>query len=541
MKPSLALLSLVGLAPAVLATDQRTQLLTYPAGYLSGAATQVCVGQFTDDTVADAAMLVGGNLVLSYAPERHASFVQAVGPFSAMTKVTLGSSGRSGLLVSTSSGLSLATWNEGTRQLALTSVYANGVWASARKLETICIGTSVEQICALSSSGNKVFSVDWNGSQIVTTTASTRVLSGPALAMAAVDWNGDALPDFAYDTGSGLQIISNSGAILYSYPNACTQPLLARLPVQGTKDDLAWITKNPAGPDQVLTVLHSMGNVLEPAISAGSMVLASMTLAQMDANSSWDLVLARSDAPYAQVLYHQSSGIYSFGLLGDGNAVPGLSLDLASVWASGSVPVFAAGDLDGDGDGDLYIAGQPAAVGKSEVWFGTAVCEDRFDNKFMKAWILWGEYVDWWYPDAPPAPAVDTACLTLEFRADSTWIAGSGSTDRRVTIWTRSSDPGNMQPLCLLDTFTPLASTFVNYTLPLPGDLGNGLPRYLVLDVSFVQRDANGNVLRSFPAWTGQIDRTVGLQHQYSAGSTTTGGIIRPPPPPTGGGSPPSP
>ncbi len=541
MKPLLTVLCAASLAALGQASDLRHQVMPYPAAsFYSGTASQACVGQFTDDTVPDAAALIGSAVSLAYAPERHASFLKLQGPFTAMTKVSLGSTGRDGLLVSSTAGLALVSWNATTRQLVSTTVYANAVWAGARRLETVRIGTSpVEHICALSASGNKLLTIDWNGSQIVTSTSKSLVLTNPAIAMAGVDWNGDALPDFAYDTGTGLKVVSSSGTQLFAYANTCASPQLLRYPVSGTTDDVIWVTQNPAAPGQALTVAHSTTNLLEPAMAAAPWGIANLALAKFTNSGTSDLVFTRSDDHFAQVLFHQQSGPYSFGFFGPGGGSLAPSLDLTGVWSSGSAPVAAVGDLDGDGDDDLYFVGQPASSGAAGVWFGAVFDEESADgNKFVKPWINWGEYVDWMYPEAPLPPALDTATLTVEFWGNSTSPLLATATEARVTIWVRDADPGPVSPVAIVDNFYSRTTSQVSIPIPLPADVGHGLPRFLDIEFSYVERDASGGaVLHSYPSWTGQIDREIGLSHMVFAGSTTTGGIIRPPPPPTPPGS----
>lgn len=537
MKPIFAVISLLGLAPLGQAFDLRSQLLSYPTSYLSGTATQVCVGQFTDDAVADAATLVGGNLVLAYAPERHASFLKTAGGFGAMTKVTLGTSGREGLLVSTNTGLSLASWNTSTRQLVLTSVSSDVTWASARRLETLRIGSSpVEHICGLSSSGGKLLSADWNGAQLADGSFHSITLTTPAITMSAMDWNGDALPDFAYDTGTGLWVVSSAGVRVFSYSNPCAQPQLLRMAAPGATDDLIWVTNNPYAAGQALTVVHSKSNSMEPALAAGSVVISSMALADIDRDGASDLVLTRGDDHFAQVLYHQSSGVYTFGLFSQGTGQPLLALDLIDIWSDGFVPVAGVGDIDGDADDDLYFAGQPGGPGQAGVWFGDIVNEERDDTKNVKPWITSALFGDWTYPEIPLPPAVDTAWLNVSFWSPSISQVIANATDVRVTVWVRDDDTGPVRPVALTDLYFPRTASSAYIPIPLP-DVSQCVPRFIEVEFSYVRRNGAGTVLQSFPAWSGEIDRVTGIPFIASAGSTTTGGIIRPPPPPTPPGS----
>jgi hypothetical protein len=544
MKSYCTALALLGLAVPALADSGKPSpwVLPYPSGYVTGTATQACIGKFSDDLIADGALLVGGNVFLLYAPDRFSAYSKVTGPFTSMAKVRLtGFPGAEGLLASSSAGLVLLHWDS-TRQLAETLLPNSSAWANAVQLQSVPGEGGTDWICGLSSTHESVVYAIWDGAAITAAGTNAHELDTPALTLAAVHWNTDSMLDFAVDDGTGVRVHPlDVDTLLYSAGIGSTAPQLLRFQDGGAADNLVWLTKDPGGTNQILTVIHPSGSngpwLEAPIDCGGAATVGRLTLADLDGNGLDDLVATLANDDLAQVLYHQVSGTMSFGLfspmdLGDFDF---WAPDLGQVYCgSTAVPVVAGGDIDGDGDADLLYAGQPGCANTAMVLFGKGVNEEAYilgtgQPPQVKAWCWEADWIDW------GTPGMDDELAQLDLYPWEKPTTGKSAiaTDIRVTIYARASATSGIEPQCLADTFWPATSTHITINLPPPVEGGEELPGYLVLQVSYVVR-VGGVITTALPSWTGQFDRSRDIPPVfYGAGSTTTGGVNQPPPPPS--------
>ncbi|MBK7643059.1 MAG: hypothetical protein IPJ19_08400 [Planctomycetes bacterium] len=521
----IALASLAALAGAD-ATRPDPWVLPYPSNFVSGSATKIAVGRFTDDLVADGALLCGGNVFLLYAPEHVCSYSRLVGPFTSMTKVDSSAHpGQQMLLASTSAGLSLIEWDPSARVLKSSAALADPTWAGATSLQTVHGGVDGGTVvCGLSTDGKTVLRVAWDGAHIVTGSSGSVRLPTHPLSFAGLHWNSDSLLDVAYDDGQGLRVLSGTGASLYSSTSACAIPKVLRFPQASGTDNVVWVTTDPATNAESLTVVHSSNGVAEAPIPASGVIVSEIALADVDADGRADLVATFLNVPLAMVFYGQASGSMSFGLFSGTGAGP-TSINLVSAYApSWAAPALGTGDLDGDGDEDVLCAGQPGDLAGVQAWFSAGVYDEVFqpgyESQIVKAWMSGFTYLDW--------SGGTAAKITLTPWNVPATGPSSAATDIRVSVWARSTSNGPIEPVSLFDGFF---ETEGDLHISLPTPAGN-LPQYLVMTVGYVERNPQGAVVRSLPTWTGQIDR-LNLPHPTTGGATTTGGVDRPPPPPT--------
>jgi hypothetical protein len=322
-----------------------------------------------------------------------------------------------------------------------------------------------------------------------------------------------------------------------------------RLPGAGgtdaVHDDVIWVTQGSPGLGQMLNVVHSPGGTFEPPIYSGTIIAAHLTLADLDADGSQDLVITRSDEHTSFVLFRQHTGA-SFGFFSEQNQNP-LGFDLGAVSGScAGSPAVGAGDLDGDGDEDVLYAGQPGCADLAQVCFANGIDEEcqviGTPSELVKPWVSHVDFHNWIYPEVPGPGVEDEVHMTFYPWALPLAPAVSSASHLRVTVWGRMDDPGDITPVRLSDNFYSRTSPMFTVDVPLPPHAESGLPQYLVIELSYVVCDGVpevDHVVQSFPAWTGQIDRFLGIQDDGDAGGGTTGGIDRPPPPPSG--TPPSP
>jgi hypothetical protein len=545
MKCILTLIACTALAPLSRAFQIPLQppradpVLPYPTSgpnAVSGTATQVCVGQFTDDVLPDGALLCGNTIYLMYAPERFSSFAAVSGTYTAMTKVGL-SNGKDGLIASTSSGLSLVQWTSSPRGLSASTITGSSGWDSATQIQVVTYSTApTTRICALASNGKTILFAGFDGTAL-TDAGSITPTTNTIQALVGLNWGhstDDTLRiDLAYDDGTGLQVVYPTGAAapappfdtLYSCSNACLHPQLLRLP-GSPSDGVIWITQNPSG-GEMLTVARN-GAALEPAVYFGTaMTAASMALADMTGDHLQDLVITESNDHYAWVLTRQSSGSMSFGASLQ-------YLDLGTVYGTScpNTPVFAAGDLDGDGDEDLLLAGQPSCSNKAYVRFAGGI-DDENVNPYanIKAWISGRLHWTNW-ASAP-------ASITFSLWQTPTSLSSLNDLYLHVTTWALDT-AGQITPMRLSDecvnfrNLTPPYNVYIDEPTTLPDNIA----------VCFNYVEGNGTtagITRSYPSWIGKIVCSTdgggdggaddGGDTGTDTGGTTTGGIDRPPPP----------
>jgi len=312
---------------------------------------------------------------------------------------------------------------------------------------------------------------------------------------------------------------------------------------------LVWLTDDPGLTGQILTVIHSSNGALEDPIYAGTTTVGELTIADIDGNGLNDLVATRADEHMAQVLYHQVNlnpddpNAMTFGLFSpvikpeiNAWAAP----DLPDVYDSSmAVPAVAGGDIDGDGDDDLLFAGQPGCADRSLIWFGNGVDAESSgllgtQNQAVKAWLWDADYADWCWPEVPTS-GPDMAHLTLDPRSKPEFGPASTANKIRVTVWGRASGTGAtgaLTPLRLVDTFWDTNLLEIVVDIPLPTLVGDQPPRYLVIQVGYVEMDGS-EITKVLPSWTGEIDCVLGIPAVPNDGPTTTGGVNQPPPPPS--------
>jgi len=237
-------------------------------------------------------------------------------------------------------------------------------------------------------------------------------------------------------------------------------------------------------------------------------------------------VITGVDGSWADVLYRQSSGSESYGYLN--HIGERQSIDLSRSFGScSSAPVVAGGDLDGDGDEDLIFCGQVSCASSALVCFADGFDEEAANplhpDRHTKPWLYAALFTDW------PASEDSDAQLTIYPWEMPSAGPASTATDLRVTVWARPDDPGPIVAQCLVDAFFSPSSTICTVDIPTPRM--DPLPRYLVLDFSYVRRNSSGEITRDLPAWIGEIDRE--NPPGSGAGGEITGGIHRPPPPPS--------
>jgi len=521
MRPLTTTLALfLSLSPAY--ARQVPRELPYPA-FVSGEASAVVIGRLNDDVVLDAAVLQGGHVYLVCNPDRYNTFREVEGVYTSICRVPLTATGGDGVLATTSTGVALLSWSPTSHTLVATTALTNTDWASGRQLQMVQRSpTSSVLVHGLAATGPKILSAQWSGTQLLSPSVVSSTTT--AMAMSGVFWDGDGALDFACDDGSYLRVVSASGAVLCSYPSGYASPQLLRLPATGCAscaDSLIWLSSLYG--NQVITVSHANGSnqvVFDQVIPSYTSVVARLTLADFDADGKADLVATRSDQALARVLYRQV-GSPPFGLFGGSGGEQGLELALPNAGTCGVAPAAAAGDLDGDGDDDMYYAGHPGCLGEACVYFANGK-----DALAQRVWFRSGSFTLYEEPSEGHA-----ACFVFDTKAMPPAVASAGGTHLRVRVW--ACGGGSAIGEQLADYAEPVPEVAYIY---LDSPTSGPFPKDLFVEASFEQRSSGDAVARSFPPWMGAMNVEEGLVFEALSGGT--GGLLPPPLPPPSGPNP---
>jgi hypothetical protein len=359
----------------------------HPAGYLTGDARKVVVGQLTDDATRDVAILQESEIVLLFAPDRQEWFKRSTGAyagtFTDLAVLPGAAPGiRDTLLALCPEGLVRLEWDAAERVLVgHPDPVAADAWKSARLLQVVPGSAGRHHVAAVTASGDVVYAhVDAAGF----VDGATVPASVDAVAFAALDFDGGGDVEYALDDGAGLRIHSATGALLHARPGASPAPRLLRLPEPSqAKDALVWATSLPSIA-QVLTVVRSDGTSVhyESGVQLG--LPAELALADYDGDGHLDLLGACTSTSVLWVLQNRRAAGDLDGYALDHTFDPAAPehtrwFDARLVYGTelAHPPALAAGDLDGDGDADPVLAGHAESAGLVQVFLSDEIDEAR--------------------------------------------------------------------------------------------------------------------------------------------------------------------
>jgi hypothetical protein len=567
-------LLLVGVGAALVPGLGRAQIypdhpyalnLSHPAGYVTGDARAVVLGQLTDDAIPDACVLHGTEAFLLRSVDRRNRW-RALSESYAYTEIALLPHGQSqnhdGVLAVTSSGLVKLLWNgsSGVETLVPQSVSGSSAWAGATEVQVARNDAGAYEALGLASDGTTILRWSYNTATGAMADLGAIELNNEANALTPVNWNTDDEFEYAAAGAWGCGVYTSQGERVVpdvEFPSNGSK--LLRLN-DGDGDRLVWVT-SLSSTASFLRVLRSDDVEENPIYLAGK--VAHMVLQNRDSDPRKELLLfgdglnlavgvnrATTEtfqdinvSAYLLDLNSENSFVRWFGgyELVEGTGVVGGTF---------KAPVPAVYDLDGDGDDDLFAAGHPSGAARAMIFLGD------FNNEEVAVGI--NTHLRAWLPGYTVSVGGNSGQLDFEIPTLPATGPAAAATHVRITVWTQAEGAAHMNLASEqsiqydLDAHPPWQSPSFSFTNL--SALGDG---WIHLESTFLQYDAGGTVmLHAFPAYHEKValewfgseselifwDGTVGVWGPPKKGDTEVIGGVggtsgRPPStPPSGGG-----
>ncbi len=535
-----------------------------------GDAKQVVLGQLTDDAIPDAVVLHGpSNLYFLYAADRRNAWQKLTGTHTSPTLLPKGlGPTRDGILTVGPSGLQKLIWTgpTGSRTLASTNLPSTSAWIGAKCLQVVSTPTGTFQVMAIAAGNKKILRATWNP-----TTATLSPLGSlgvpPAVdTLCGVQWNSDNTIEYATTNGSGMRVFGASGnlqtdvpgVVVYSLTQTNTESLILAdpNPNPALPSGVVWVRSGPGVTDIVSRVTQSGPQANSPWF--GGLDVQSIALADLGGDARTELVaFCQGFATGLGVARAAGSDdfvqtpAYMFDVDRAHSAVKDfkVALQMETQFPSGTgaygafpnlgnAPAVAAMDLDGDGDQDLFLAGHPALAARSIVFLGAKVNEENAHSPLP-------EYdTRAWLPNYQVRRIFGTSTVEIDMGvipAAPDSGPGHTATHVRVVVGTRNlgSTTMNDQPTVLVlpvtvDPQNPSTAPIVGFTQV---DAPSGNRMFLELEISYLQLDAGGTMIKAFPAYHETVPLTdLQVDHVWTAyqdqsifdGGTPGGSTIRP-------------
>lgn len=539
-RPRLAALGLAPLlASAAVAVPQlyskEPVLHAHPTGAMPGEAAVVVTGQLTDDVHPDVAVLQGSNLALLYAAARHDVFLVTPGSFEALALAPgAGAGGIDALLTVDAGGLKLFEWN-GSALARNAGFPTQSAWIGARDLQVVDHGPAL-WVAALDAAGTSILRGTWDGSTF--TAGPPFAVSGTALSYAILEFDAQRPgAEIAVDSGGGLYVYDAAGARLYDFTNFDSTPIVRRLVEPGGEEAIVWSTALPGGGpgDGMLGVVRNgpSGAYHENFLPLPGYRASDLALGDWFGNGWPDLLSLSQGDDQARVFANQwaesSSPAYSFYLPAQGQT---FQIDASDVHVGGSErPAMGGGDLDGDGDMELVLAGHQIGSRSLGVYLADGVDETLLAPQLSQCTDT--------YSETETATEVQ---VELGFLVDGP-AAQTSATHLRVALWVQ---PDAQSPVPAVAAFTgtyPIPPSSQSLDVSATFDLPLQSAGQIYHVQLWGEDHTGGSVARAFPATTWWKPRADISEDPMCMGDPGgTGGYNEPPNiQPGGGGARPTP
>ncbi len=530
--------SLAALGAAQTAVTMRTVNLSHPVSgpnVVTGNAQAVVVGQLTDDPIPDAVVQHGtSDLFFKSATDRRNRWQKIAGSHASPALLPKAlSATRDGILTVGPSGLQKLIWNgsASVNNLVSTSIAGTSAWIGCKDLQVVAVPGGGHQIMAIASNNQKILRATWNSATAAVSPIGSLLVPPFVENLRGLEWNSnsDRQIEYATTNSSGLRVFGASGnlqsdvagSLVYSLNDANTGSLLVvdPDPNPALPSGVAWVRSNATTTDYLTRVTQSGPQAASPWF--GGLNVQRIVLADVGGDSRKELIaLCEGFATGLGVARAASSNDFEQAApylldLDRANSIVQEIWDPTHPFASGTgaygafpalgmAPVPAVMDLDGDTDDDLFLAGHPGSAGRSIVYLGAKMNEEKSTAQDLPSALRpW----HWSY-----GYKCDTAASTVMLRftqlpVPPTSGPAASATDMVITIWGQDngSDFAKPEPLKTL-----------KYSLTANGpwdefidgvDINSGENCLLHLEFAFSRKQTQtGEVLTVYPAYHETIE-----------------------------------
>lgn len=470
------------------------------------------IAQLTSDQVADAVVLVGTRLVILSGPDVYAAVIDpARRVIDAAVLPGMSPDGRDALAVTAQRGLSLAWWDEENDKLGQRLLSAPD-WDGTLLVRSADLDQSgTVDLVGLGDDGRTVRSLladDPAGSSFSEGTGF--VLGGSATELLPLQWDGSGPLELAFLTDLGLEVYDRLGNLLELFEFFGPGDVLVVLHESRLGyDRLAWVNTGADDASQFLWVIDQTG--VEGPLQGGPLEVVSGAAADYDMDGDDDLFLVHRtnhEALYLENLHTAaqplgptfSAGIDGLSFFNLGPPGPNPS--------QGGWPSF--GDLDGDGDPDLFVPVQ--STGTAHVLSGETVPHEAYLPEVLESeFEVFGP--------------ITNGELTLIVKEPD--VIPPGNLELELAIWQQEDGVrGGNAPVSYDLHYFPLGTGWPpRLTFELP-ETEHYFASIYHLELRMVERDGSGELVEAYPAYMGFLTMSLPVAWEYEALGLTSGPLI---------------
>lgn len=483
------------LYPYANAVQDGFEVNPWPASPFAGGGAFMAV-ELLDldmDGTRDAVVLDGGYVVFMPRPEDFSAYylVQkpasgedpagdlVVNDFSLLDQAT-GYGGYGAIVTVGEDGLGVYIWDSFLKDF-FQSEHVGGVWEDCVQVELADIDADGDlDIMGLDPTGASIH-VRLNDGAGSWTSASSITLPSSMDRFVTLNWQGNARPEIAGISSSGLIVVNTAGVQQAAYSTTGTLNMLGRLDTPSAYDQLAWV-EGPfgSGPAYTASVYSSAGLLSSRAIPTGE-VPAALGTGTWGTDGYDDLAIAYEGSFEVSIVDYDGSN------LGTVSATSMIPTPYTDYGGNNQAPVVFA-DMDFDGKPDAVMASTPArallilhheaqpvgAVTPTEgapivdngfQQANTSICLNSSDTGYFSSLVIFDENdyvsleVTTWIQDAANLPTEHVSLSTCT--AD---LTGAGPTSLTITadipaaamVPDDGQTPPNSNPIVIHVMVTPL-------------------------------------------------------------------------------------
>jgi hypothetical protein len=514
--------------------------LPYASSATLGGPTKKSVAlNFDGDRTRDVATVVGGTLRIHLAPDTIDGALDVETSVIADICVLQGggSNGRDALAIATNSGLTVLT-SENLGSGGISQAVTGGL--SKIQSRDLVPGGAID-FFALNAAGTAVLSGTFQSGSI---SGLTTIVTGFGTAsdLRLVEWDGAGLPEVAVLRATGIRVHNLSGGQVASISGSPKTIGVVNHKALGARELVAWTYEDTVTGNNFLRVNglgYSTGQ--QPAINLGLADITAISTGDLTNDGYAEVYLTHDFAAAQPLFVNQSTTASNSATFGATNNVL-VTLGSWATYQNGFCATGAIGDLDNDGDNDLYVPCDVEGVESRFLFRNPTVNEDALRVTLENAGVgIYGNFNITFALDLPAAlqGSVDYAQIVL-WRADYPGMfddAGiQGFTAEReaepvgdfhydVSGWSYGAGSNQTNPQLYFSMPYDVGDARDYYQAD-PGAPQNSGWFAVDVQVRLYDLDASGNVVAVYPSTITTITNDPHYVEELAAGSNTSGSYV---------------